>query len=59
MIKTTAFYNILGDLGQLSEELNVTNDNVKRLAILKQMRLLIADVDEIIGSEMGDNEQRL
>ena len=53
-IRSTAFNNILEDLGQLSEEFKATNDSVKRLAILKQMRLLIADVDKIIESEMGD-----
>lgn len=54
MINPTAFYDILGRLGELSEDLNATNDHMKRLAILKQMRLLIADVDKIIESEMGD-----
>ena len=54
MIRSPALGNILEAFGQLSEELNATYDTVKRLAILKQMRLLIGDVDKIIRSEMRD-----
>jgi hypothetical protein len=45
--------NILQSLADLSGELCNSHDYVKRMALLRQMRMLLADADKILASEMG------
>ena len=49
-----ALQNILQVLTQLSEQLSHAHKPQTRLELLKQMRMLLADADKIIGSEMGE-----
>ena len=55
VIESPALKNILQTLTDLSEELRNSHDPAKRMALLRQMRMLLGDANKIIASEMGED----
>jgi hypothetical protein len=53
-----ALENILQALSQLFQQLEHAHKPQTRLELLKQMRMLLADADKIIGSEMGEGWEK-
>jgi hypothetical protein len=49
-----ALQNILQALSRLFQQLEHAHKPQTRLELLKQMRMLLADADKIIGSELGE-----
>jgi hypothetical protein len=59
VIESPPLQNILQTLSQLSEELRQSDDPPKRLAVLRQMRMLLGDADKIVDSEMATTSMDL
>jgi hypothetical protein len=55
VIESPALQNLVQSLGDLSEELRNSHDRAKRMALLRQMRMLLGDANKIIASEMGED----
>ena len=55
VIESPALQNLVQSLGDLSEELRNSHDPAKRMALLRQMRMLLGDANKIIASEMGED----